>query len=168
MAFLPEPSKFLPGEMMTVWAPPAVPDGWPSFAGKIYWEEAIFSGYWIGMCSAWWRVGVCFPTRAAPSLLVPCSWADPGSSRGTIQFISSGPCQRICCYLQRSCCEVLAGVFASHTRWLSPPLAVAAPALFAFWWVLPSQQWHMCVGQKGASCSAWDQESSREGVLRSW
>lgn len=89
--------------MMTVWALSAVPDGWPSFEGKIYWEEVIFSGYWI----AWWRVGVCFPTRSAPSLLVPCSCADPASSQGTIQFISSGPCQRICCCLQRAALKLL-------------------------------------------------------------
>lgn len=59
------------------------------------------------MCSPWWRVGVCFPTRAAPSLLVPCSCADPASSQGTIQFISSGPCQRIWCYLQRAALKLL-------------------------------------------------------------
>lgn len=76
---------------MTAWALPAVPDGWPSFAGRIYWEEGIFSGYWIGVCSAWWRVGVCFPTRAAPSLLVLCSCADPASSQGTFSLFPLGP-----------------------------------------------------------------------------
>lgn len=126
------------------------------------------------------------PHQSRPISACPLLSHRPCQLTGTIQFISSGLCQRICCCLQRAALKHLGS--CSFTRHICQPLeaTVSSPgcgspstpgaAGFAFWSVLPSlhglQQWHICVGRKRALClasrSICDQECLRHGVSRSW